>query len=222
MERAPFDKGASLSLIHIYMPEMDGFELTKAIRSGETSKKHIPIVALTANALKGEREHCLSAGMDDYLSKPVQLEDLRLTLEKYLSGDKLAEKSKSTSQLPVQTDVVESIAVPINVHALEELIGNDPEMIKEMLLDFRGSAERIATELRAAYQAGQFAAVGSLAHKLKSSARSVGALALGELCAEMEQAAKKNDAGALAVLLPSFDVQLMSVKSYLEALHAEG
>ncbi len=216
------DCNYALLLTDLHMPEMDGFELTKAIRSGETSKKHIPIVALTANALKGEREHCLSAGMDDYLSKPVQLEDLRLTLEKYLSGDKLAEKSKSTSQLPVQTDVVEAIAVPINVHALEELIGNDPEMIKEMLLDFRGSAERIATELRAAYQAGQFAAVGSLAHKLKSSARSVGALALGELCAEMEQAAKKNDAEALAVLLPSFDVQLMNVKSYLEALHAEG
>ena len=216
------DCNYALLLTDLHMPEMDGFELTKAIRSGETSKKHIPIVALTANALKGEREHCLSAGMDDYLSKPVQLEDLRLTLEKYLSGDKLAEKSKSTSQLPVQTDVVEAIAVPINVHALEELIGNDPEMIKEMLLDFRGSAERIATELRAAYQVGQFAAVGSLAHKLKSSARSVGALALGELCAEMEQAAKKNDAEALAVLLPSFDVQLMNVKSYLEALHAEG
>ena len=216
------DCNYALLLTDLHMPEMDGFELTKAIRSEETSKKHIPIVALTANALKGEREHCLSAGMDDYLSKPVQLEDLRLTLEKYLSGDKLAEKSKSTSQLPVQTDVVEAIAVPINVHALEELIGNDPEMIKEMLLDFRGSAERIATELRAAYQVGQFAAVGSLAHKLKSSARSVGALALGELCAEMEQAAKKNDAEALAVLLPSFDVQLMNVKSYLEALHAEG
>ncbi|MDP3282484.1 MAG: ATP-binding protein, partial [Nitrosomonas sp.] len=61
------DCNYALLLTDLHMPEMDGFELTKAIRSGETSKKHIPIVALTANALKGEREHCLSAGMDDYL-----------------------------------------------------------------------------------------------------------------------------------------------------------
>ncbi|MDO8893919.1 MAG: ATP-binding protein [Nitrosomonas sp.] len=216
------DCNYALLLTDLHMPEMDGFELTKAIRSGETSKKHIPIVALTANALKGEREHCLSAGMDDYLSKPVQLEDLRLTLEKYLPNGKPAEEPKSVSQLSAAMNGAKSIIAPVNVHVLEELIGNDPEMIKEMLLDFRASSEKIATELHAAYRTGQFAAVGSFAHKLKSSARSVGALALGELCAEMEQAAKNNDSEALAVLLPSFDVQLMSVKAYLEALHAEG
>ncbi len=211
----------ALLLTDLHMPEMDGFELTKAIRSGETDKQHIPIVALTANALKGEREHCLSAGMDDYLSKPVQLEDLRLTLEKYLASSKPAEESKSASQLSVSMNEADSIVASVNVHVLEELIGNDPEMIKEMLLDFRASSEKIATELHDTYQAGQFAAVGLLAHKLKSSARSIGAIALGELCAEMEQAGKKNDAEALVVLLSSFDAQLMSVKTYLDALSAK-
>ncbi len=211
----------ALLLTDLHMPEMDGFELTKAIRSEETGKKHIPIVALTANALKGEREHCLSAGMDDYLSKPVQLEDLRLALEKYLFSSKPVEESKSASKLSVSTNEAESVVAPVNVHVLEELIGNDPETIKEMLLDFRTSAEKIAVELRAAYQAGQFAVVGSLAHKLKSSARSVGAHALGELCAAMEQAGKKNDAEALALLLSLFDAQLFSVKTYLESLSAK-
>lgn len=211
----------ALLLTDLHMPEMDGFELTKAIRSGETGKKHIPIVALTANALKGEREHCLSAGMDDYLSKPIQLEDLRLALEKYLFSSKPVEESKSASKLSVSTNEAESVVAPVNVHVLEELIGNDPETIKEMLLDFRISAEKIAMELRVAYQAGQFAVVGSLAHKLKSSARSVGAHALGELCAEMEQAGKKNDAEALALLLSPFDAQLISVKTYLDSLSAK-
>ncbi len=211
----------ALLLTDLHMPEMDGFELTKAIRSGETGKKHIPIVALTANALKGEREHCLSAGMDDYLSKPVQLEDLRLALEKYLSSSKPEEESESPSQHSVPTNEAGSVVAPVNVHVLEELIGNDPETIKEMLLDFRGSAEKLATELYTAYQAGQFAMVGSLAHKLKSSARSVGALALGELCAEMEQAGKKNDAEALALLLPSFDAEIRSVKTFLDDLYVE-
>lgn len=201
----------ALLLTDLHMPEMDGFELTKEIRSLGTHKQRIPIVALTANALKGEREHCLNAGMDDYLSKPVQLEDLRLVLEKYLLTPK-----------PAAVPEVAPTAVPVNVHVLEELVGDDPAMIKEMLLDFRASAEKIAAELHTAYQTDQFATAGSLAHKLKSSARSVGALALGELCAEMEQAGKKNDADALAVLLPQFDVQMISVKSYLDTLYAKG
>ena len=159
--------------------------------------------------------------MDDYLSKPVQLEDLRLTLEKYLSNAKPAEEPKLASQLSVPMNAVGSAVAPVNVHVLEELIGNDPEMIKEMLLDFRASSEKIATELHAAYQTGQFAVVGSLAHKLKSSARSIGAFALGELCAEMEQAGKKNDTEALTVLLPLFDAQLVSVKNYLDTLYAK-
>ena len=215
------DCNYALLLTDLHMPEMDGFELTKAIRSEETSKKHIPIVALTANALKGEREHCLSAGMDDYLSKPVQLEDLRLTLEKYLSNGKPAEERKLASQLSLPMNGAGSAVAPVNVHVLEELIGNDPEMIKEMLLDFRTSAEKIATELHAAYRAGQFAVVGLLAHKLKSSARSIGALALGELCADMEQAGKKNDTEVLTVLLPLFDAQLVNVKNYLDTLYAK-
>ncbi|MER0204583.1 MAG: response regulator [Nitrosomonas sp.] len=208
----------ALLLTDLHMPEMDGFELTQEIRSQDSTRKHMPIVALTANALKGEREHCLNAGMDDYLSKPVQLEDLRRILEQYLPGDKPAAAAQSDIPANVTVREMEIATVPVDVQVLEKLVGDDPAMIQEMLLDFRASAEKIATELHAAYQAGQFATAGLLAHKLKSSARSVGALALGELCAAMEQAGKKNDAAELAVLLPQFDVQLIAVKSYLDML----
>ncbi|MCC8997665.1 MAG: response regulator [Nitrosomonas sp.] len=205
----------ALLLTDLHMPEMDGFELTAEIRSAESGRKHMPIAALTANALKGEREHCLNAGMDDYLSKPVQLEDLRLLLEKYLPS-----LPASTAGLvtPVAGKEAGTTIVPVDVQVLEKLVGDDPAMIQEMLLDFRASAEKIATELHAAYQASQFTKAGSLAHKLKSSSHSVGALALGELCAAMEQAGKKNDAAELAVLLPQFDVQLVEVKAYLDTL----
>ena len=209
-----------LLLTDLHMPEMDGFELTREIRSAESGGQHMPIVALTANALKGEREHCLDAGMDDYLSKPVQLEDLRQILEKYLPGGAAVAVEKPDQAKPASTSA-EAAAVPVNVHVLEELVGDDAEMIREMLLDFRASAEKIAAELHTAYQTGQLAAAGALAHKLKSSARSVGALALGELCAAMEQAGKRSDAAELAVLLPQFDVQLIAVKAYLDTLTAK-
>ena len=209
----------ALLLTDLHMPEMDGLELTKNIRFQEAGHKHIPIVALTANALKGEREHCLSTGMDDYLTKPAQLEDLRSVLEKYLSSSKPIVHTESATQPPILAHEVDSVMVPVDVHVLEGLVGNDPEMIKEMLQDYRASAEKTAVELRAAYQAGQWVTVGSLAHKLKSSSRSVGALALGELCAKMEQAGKSNDAKVLAELLPCFDTEMAKVETYLASLY---
>ncbi|MDP2693638.1 MAG: Hpt domain-containing protein, partial [Gallionella sp.] len=93
---------------------------------------------------------------------------------------------------------------------------DDEAMIREFLHDFRISAAKIAVELRTACAAGQATAAGALAHKLKSSARSVGALALGELCAGMEQAGKAGDTETLAALLPRFEQDLASVEGFLE------
>jgi HPt (histidine-containing phosphotransfer) domain-containing protein len=101
------------------------------------------------------------------------------------------------------------------VNVLKALIGDDETLIREFLHDFRISAAKIAAELRTASAAGQAAAAGAAAHKLKSSARSVGALALGELCAEMEKAGKAGNIEALAVLLPRFEQELASVEHYL-------
>jgi len=210
-----------LLLTDLHMPEMDGFELTREIRTIEANQKRIPIVALTANALKGEKERCLQTGMDDYLSKPVQLEDLRAMLEKYLPNRKLIEATQSDSQPTLIDSKAESTGIPLDIHVLEQLVGNDPAMVKEMLLDFYTSAGKIAAELHVAYQANQLTTVGSLAHKLKSSARSVGALALGEVCAQMEQAGKNNDAKALADFFPTFDTLMISIKAYLNTLYAK-
>ena len=104
---------------------MDGFELAKNIRTQEAGQKHIPIVALTANALKGEKEHCLSVGMDDYLSKPAQLEDLRITLEKYLSVNTRDSAIASNASPPVVRQE-EAIELPVNIQILKELVGDDP------------------------------------------------------------------------------------------------
>lgn len=102
--------------------------------------------------------------------------------------------------------------VAVDVNALKALIGDDEAMVREFLHDFRISAAKIAVELRTACAAGQATAAGALAHKLKSSARSVGALALGELCARMEKA---GDTEALAALLPKFEQELLSVEGFI-------
>jgi two-component system sensor histidine kinase/response regulator len=206
----------ALLLTDIHMPEMDGYELTAAIRQAEEGKRRAPIIAFTANALKGEAEHCRAVGMDDYLSKPVQLAHLRAILQKWMPAPATAQIIKLVT--PAAAPVVPVSQKPVDVKVLEQLVGDDPAVIGEFLQDFRDSAAKIGIELRAAYEAGDTVAAGVAAHKLKSSARSVGALALGELCAEMERAGKAGDAQTLAALLPRFDLELATVDKYIASL----
>ena len=134
-----------------------------------------------------------------------------------VAGYAREEKNHRTQGVLLQQAVQPVAAsIPVDVTVLKKLVGDDEEIIRDFLHDFRISAAKIAVELRTACAAGQAAAAGALAHKLKSSARSVGALALGELCAEMEQAGKAGDTAALAVLLPKFEQELASVEGFLE------
>ncbi|MCC2681997.1 MAG: multi-sensor hybrid histidine kinase [Nitrosospira multiformis] len=239
----------ALLLTDLHMPEIDGYQLTAAIRlkEGEQGAARKPIIAITANALKGEAEHCRAVGMDDYLSKPVQLSHLKAMLQKWLPSPASTEllelappsataqtpsvmptppapatpATPATPEEPATTGapaIFPVAAKPVDVHILEQLVGNDPGVISEFLQDFRVSARKTADELRAAYQAGDAKTAGSIAHKLKSSARSVGALQLGELCAQMEQAGKAGDMTRLNELLPRFESELAAVDGYIGTL----
>jgi len=216
----------ALLLTDLHMPEMDGYELSLSIRSVEADKRRTPIIALSANAIRGEAENCRAAGMDDYLSKPAQLTDLRAMLEKWMP---VAAESMPVEVMPVETmpalaapsaptTLAAALAVPVDVSVLKALVGDDPAVVRELLHDFRLSSTGIAEELRSACEAGQATASSAAAHKLKSSARSVGALALGELCDAMEQAGKAGQVEALTVLLPRFEAEMAAVDDYLGSL----
>ena len=116
----------------------------------------------------------------------------------------------------MSSTLVAAAPVAVNVSVLKALIGGDEAIIRGFLHDFRLSAANIAAELRTACAAGQAKTAGEQAHKLKSSAGSVGALALGVLCFEMEKSGKAGDMSTLAVLLPKFELELTSVQNYLE------
>jgi CheY-like chemotaxis protein/HPt (histidine-containing phosphotransfer) domain-containing protein len=201
----------------LHMPGMDGYELTTAIRTAEAGEAHIPIIAFTANALKSVVERCLAIGMDDFLSKPVQLVNLQSMLEKWLpmaTSDPIRPETTSAETAPLAPTTT-GAAVAVDVNVLKALIGNDDAMVREFLHDFRISAAKTALELRSACFAGKVATAGELAHKLKSSARSVGALALGDLCAEIEVAGKDDNAEELATLIPKFEQGMASVENCL-------
>ena len=202
----------------LHMPEMDGYELTIAIRTLEAGKAHLPIIAFTANAIKGEAEHCVAIGMDDYLSKPVQLVNLKAMLKKWLpvlASTPISAQTRSAESDCSAASVVK-LPVPVDLNVLKALIGSDEAVLREFLGDFRASASCIAVDLQAACAAGEPAATSALAHKLKSPARSVGALKLGDLCEAMEKAGKSGDTQALVGLLPNFDQEWGHVDGFLQ------
>ncbi len=225
--------GYSLLITDLHMPEMDGYALTAAIRAAEAGKTRMPIIAFTANALKGEAEHCREVGMDDYLSKPVQLVKLKAMLGKWMpiSGEAAiaageesgspdgATRNPGSNRQNISDSIAFHtgyIAAPVDVNVLKTLIGDDDATLRDFMHDFRISATKIAVELRAACAAENAEAAGALVHKLKSSARSVGALALGDLCAEIEKSGKLGNSAAVKVLLPRFELELAGVEHFLE------
>jgi len=190
------------------MPEMDGYDLTLQIRVGERGRTRMPIIALTANALRGESARCLAVGMDEYLSKPAPLTALAAALERWLPADNHTKTLQGSSSAVVE------------VSALEALVGTDPRVIEDFLRAFGVSAARSAAELAEACAAQRSKDAAAIAHKLKSSARSVGASGLGDLCSAIEVAGAAGDLAVLTDLLPRFEQEMGAVDEYLRSWRA--
>jgi PAS domain S-box-containing protein len=205
----------ALLITDLHMPKMDGYELTKAIRAEENAGRRIPIIALTANALKGEADRCHAVGMNDYRSKPSPLAELKAVLEKWMPAV-LSRANAPPVNLPTAATQRTATVMPVDVSVLKDLVGDDPNLVREFLQDFRSSATEIAAELRVACAARHAKAVVAAAHKLKSSAQAVGAFTLSELCAAMEEGGNAGDIDALIVLLSRFETEMVVVEDYLE------
>jgi len=206
----------AMLLTDLHMPEMDGYQLAKTIRAEEKEKglRHLPIVAFSANAMLGEAQRCYAAGMDDYLSKPTPLTKLQATLHKWVP----IFEATSAPRLAVSWVTQAPAAPTLDIKVLHQLVGDTPLLISRFLLSFQASAANSAAALRDACQGGQASAAGAAAHKLKSAARAVGAMALGELCERLDQAGAAGDQQALLVLLPAFEQELHAVANALNGL----
>jgi CheY-like chemotaxis protein/HPt (histidine-containing phosphotransfer) domain-containing protein len=181
----------ALLLTDLHMPDIDGYALAAGIPQEESLpgaawKGRMPIIALTANALRGEAVRAQAAGMDEYLTKPLQLESLKAVIHRWVPCNRA-----DTVPAALFTEPVAGEAAPlVDVKVLEGSIGDDPKMVRELLGGYRSSSGRLAMELRSAQAIEDIRQVGGIAHQLKSVARTVGALALGDLCAELENACR--------------------------------
>jgi CheY-like chemotaxis protein/HPt (histidine-containing phosphotransfer) domain-containing protein len=172
-------------LADLHMPRMDGYQMTQRLRAAEAEGKidRTPIIAVTANAMRGEEERCLAAGMDGYLAKPVSLARLQSTLQRWLPlGDGAATASRS-ARAPSAIDRA----------ALASWFGDDQPGIDALLVKFRDSSVDSERVIDAAWRAGDLAGLAAAAHRLKGAAQVVGAERLGSAAGALEQAGKAGD-----------------------------
>ncbi len=189
------DGGYAMLMTDCHMPVMDGYQLAEAVRSEETGEERKPIVAITADALKGTAQKCFAAGMDDYLTKPIELHRLRTMLDKWLPDT----ASRKQAELETGKEKEENADEVMDPQALGRLLDTqDREMLSEYYINFLETSTPTVEQIRFAFHEGDLPVISSLAHKLKSSARTVGANALADCCLALETAGNDGDAQTIS------------------------
>ncbi len=207
-----------LVLTDCHMPEMDGFELTRTIRDRETGgTSRLPIVAITANALQGEADRCLVAGMDEYLVKPVEIKKLRRMLQRWVTKCSVSSKESPVQQSHSGNDTSTSYASVIDQEMADRFLGIDRAVQKQFLENFIMRSRPIIENLLLAAADREWKSVKEHAHKLKSSARAVGAVAISELCQSLEKAANERSQGEFDHLSSRLKKEWIQIQDYVKA-----
>jgi len=189
-----------LVLMDCQMPGLDGYEATRMIRSGaaEVINPRVPIVAMTAHAMAGEREKCLAAGMDDYVSKPIDPQTLADTIARWLQASR---PDPPAREAKAATDEPRAQEAALDRQALCEKLLGDEELADEIASGFVADARSQIAAMRQTLDAADLQALGKKAHTLKGGAGNVCALPLHQAARQLEQAAKKNDGAAAQAAL---------------------
>jgi CheY-like chemotaxis protein/HPt (histidine-containing phosphotransfer) domain-containing protein len=174
LERQPYD----LLLSDVQMPEMDGLEATRRILERWPEGERPWIVAMTAEAMSGDRERCLEAGMNDYLTKPIRVEELVAAIKR------TPRRTEPAVGDPIDREVLVRLA---------ESVGGDAEFVSELIEGFAQDAPALVAAAREGLERGDAAEVRRAAHTLKSNAATFGAQALSDRSRELEQAAKRDE-----------------------------
>jgi two-component system, sensor histidine kinase and response regulator len=179
-----FEQGRfQLVLMDVQMPVMDGYTATREIRDRERGERRLPIVALTANAMTGQLERCLDAGMDALLTKPLAVEALQDVLERY---------GLAMTDANLNDTVVDRIVTtpadppPIDLAQLRELTGDDAEFIRSIAESFASSSAQLIASLRAGAANGDAGQMAKAAHALKGASANLYAERLRDQAAELE------------------------------------
>jgi hypothetical protein len=201
------------------MPELDGFAATSAIRASEGINHHTVIIAMTANALKGDREKCLSSGMDDYISKPVSQKELAGVVGRWS-----ATPSPAAQPVPEKNPAVEEMPA-IDASRLDELaeLGDeeDPHWLTTILQRFEEDASSRVVKLVVAAETGNAKDLEQVAHALKGSCGNVGATTMAAIAHQLQILARSGTVDGAGDLIAALEREFARVKADLGAYATE-
>jgi len=210
----------NLIIMDVQMPEMDGLETTRYIRNPESSvlNHQVPIVALTAHALTGDREKCLMAGMDAYLTKPLNPRLLMAELIKWLGKKELGDLScgSSVKKIPRGFPSESHLNSGFDRQKFLDLMDGDEELAVAVSRIFLDKTPEYLTAIRALMEQGDTEKMTFMAHKIKGSAANMTGEALKEAAWAMEKAGSRGDVETLVKLMPVLERQFMVLKKILE------
>ena len=254
LQRIPYD----VLLMDCQMPEMDGFEATQEIRRRETSlvaggppnvneeprttrhERRLPIIAMTANAMKGDREKCFAKGMDDFVAKPVKIEELEAVLVRWVPKQETSlvaeDSSLANNEHPATSDEPQATShepqaankephitthePPLDadtLNGLKKLGDGDPSFLIEVIQQFLEDGPRHVAAIRQAAIDANADALMKAAHGFKGSCRNMGALPLGELCFALEQKGRDGEAENVEDSLVALESEYARAQTALEA-----
>lgn len=228
------ERSYSLILMDCQMPILDGYQATVEIRRREKKEglgRHIPIIALTANALEGDREKCLTTGMDDYIRKPFKQDDIREILSRW-SHEQLSVSDKNKSSRGAEhgrrkaqhllreqeeKEDTGNSSVDLNIlHTLSDLqVEGKPDIRKKVIQTYLASSQPLLVQLQEAVAATNGEVLQNAAHSLKSSSATVGALKLSKLCRELETNCRENNLEHVADNVTAIESEFTRVKDIL-------
>jgi len=211
-----------LVLMDCHMPEMDGFECTAEIRKREQSVggKAIPIVALTANAMAQDREECLNAGMDDYLSKPFSMQTLQDMLDRWMPQAGIGQAAGAAQAQAAASTQVKDPGI-LDRQVLDQLgtlrTNGRPELLARTIDLYLVESPKLVQKLKQAASANDAPEIARSAHSLKSCSANVGATLLSRYCADIEASARRSDTKEARSLFAKVETEHGRVQSALSA-----
>jgi two-component system sensor histidine kinase/response regulator len=196
-----------LVLMDCQMPEMDGYKATTEIRRREGTSMHTPIVAMTANALQGDREKCIAAGMDDYVSKPVRPEELQKVLESLFAK---LENNKANQVVDAES------TPPVDLNRFYQALGREPEEFSEILDLYLDHMPLSLEKLRLAVEAGDASEVHLIAHNSGGTSANCGMTAMVSPLRELERMGREKQLFGAGALRAQVCIEFERVKLFLE------
>jgi PAS domain S-box-containing protein len=204
--QSPYD----MVFMDCYMPVMDGFEATAEIRRIEGEKRHTIIVALTANAIKGYRDKCLAAGMDDYLSKPIRSNELQDVLARWTSQNLGLAQKGNGHESDAEKDVISDDV--FDKARLQELLSmfrkTGKDFYPAVVEPFMKNAEESIPLLYAAIEKGHFSELCETVHRLLGGSKNLGLIRISQICSSLRENAHRNDQASVSELIRSLEAEL--------------